>query len=117
MDKAVLSYRSICIRTALAGYGGSSTRAEIAAGIIACQADVAVNIGSDSQAFVNKANYVANLVIQEKQPKRPWATQKDGDLWELLHETIKAKGPHTFLATKVKGHATDQMVADNEVKP
>ena len=43
--------------------------------------------------------------------------QKDGDLWELLHETIKAKGPHTFLATKVKGHATDQMVAENEVKP
>ncbi len=36
------------ITSSLAGHGGSSTRAEIAAGILACQADVAVNVGSGS---------------------------------------------------------------------
>ncbi len=35
----------IALSTALAGHGGSSTRAEIAAGIVACQSDVAINVG------------------------------------------------------------------------
>ncbi len=63
--------KGYALRTALAGHGGSSTRAEIAAGILACQAKKAVNVGSDSQAFVTKANEVADMVKRGKGPKKP----------------------------------------------
>ncbi len=109
--------KGYALRTALAGHGGSSTRAEIAAGILACQAKRAVNIGSDSQAFVTKANEVAEMVKRGKGPRRPWSTHTDGDMWELLHETLKKKGPNTFKATKIKGHATNAMVESGKVQP
>ena len=65
----------VALRTALAGHGGSSTRAEIAAGILASQAPKAVNIGSDSQSFVSKANHIARLAKDSKKPKRLWSKQ------------------------------------------
>ncbi len=54
---------------------------------------------------------------QNRQPRRPWSTQIDGDLWQSLYNTLKAKGPGTFRATKVKGHATNAMVESGAVKP
>ena len=43
-------------------------------------------------------------------PKRPFSTQKDGDLWELFYNCMRHKGPVSFNASKVKGHATHGMV-------
>ena len=42
--------------TKIGGFSGSSTRTELAAGIVALQACGPVHIGSDSSAFVTKAN-------------------------------------------------------------
>ena len=101
----------------LPGYGSSSTRAEIGAGILAIAAEGATHIGSDSQAFVSRATAIAKMVKNGKEPRRPWSTQKNGDLWQVFHNTLKMKGPDSFKATKVKGHATQEMVEGGKVRP
>ena len=68
--------------SAIGGYGGSSTRAELAAGIVALLSNSAVHIGSDSEAFVNKANEIIDLVDKGKDPQqwKSWKLRTDGDL-------------------------------------
>ena len=105
---------SLC--TALAGFGGFSTRAELAAGIVTISADRAVHLGTDSQAFLDKAHYVLDLCRRGKQPKKPWGIHADGDLWEAFHDAVKAKGHKSIAITKVKGHATEDMVIKGKVK-
>ncbi len=102
--------------TALAGFGGSSTRAEIAGGIIAIASNLPAHIGSDSQAFIDKGRYVLDLCRRGGKPKRPWSTQKDGDLWELFHEFASIKGPDAIQLTKVKGHASEANVHEGVVR-
>ena len=46
----------LALFTKIGGYTGSSTRTELAAGIIALCANGPAHIGSDSKAFVDKAN-------------------------------------------------------------
>ena len=41
---------------------------------------------------------------------------KDGDLWEAFANSVKAKGVGTVGLTKVKGHATNEMVAEGSVQ-
>ena len=100
---------------ALVGFGGSSTRSESAGGIIAIAADGPIHIGTDSQAFCNKATSLIDMERRARKPKRPWSTQKDGDLWELLHKMIQQKGWKSVKITKVKGHATEDNVEDGKV--
>ena len=63
-DKGVRLY------TALGGFGGSSTRSEIAAGILAVAADGAVHVGSDSRAFLDKANKIIQMSRDKRAPRR-----------------------------------------------
>ena len=98
------------------GYGGSSTRAELAAGIVALASDRPVHLGSDSQAFLMKAKAVQAMVVDKQQPKRPFAAQRDGDLWSHFYSALHARGPHSVCFTKVKGHATKQQVEAGEVR-
>ena len=44
-----------------------------------------------------------------------WQLTKDGDLWRKFNETIVAKNPEAVKLTKVKGHATSEMVEKKEV--
>ena len=44
------------------------------------------------------------------QSKRPWSLVKNGDLCQSIEEAAIAKGPKTVEASKVKGHATEEMV-------
>ena len=76
------------LAVAIIGFGGSSTRSEIAAGIIAMAADCQVNIGTDSQAFQERANSIIDMERRGKKPKRPWSSQKDGDLWITFHKML-----------------------------
>ena len=39
---------------------------------------------------------------------------KDGDLWEHTHKMVEAKGPKSVSYKKVKGHATEEMVASGK---
>jgi hypothetical protein len=48
--------------------------------------------------------------------KRPWTLVTNGDLWRSLEEAMIAKGPGAFKVSKVKGHATDEMVSAGKVK-
>ena len=40
---------------------------------------------------------------------------KDGDLWQLFDRTVASKTPNAITMTKVKGHATMEMVDKGEV--
>ena len=40
---------------------------------------------------------------------------RDGDLWENFADLVKQRGPHTVCITKVKGHATTEMVEEGVV--
>ena len=91
----------------IGGYGGSSTRTELAAGIVAISAHGPVHLGSDSRAFVDKANKIRKDIIKGKRLKKPWGLQSDGDLWEHFYFALCAKGTSSFKVSWVKGHAKD----------
>ena len=79
------------LSVAIAGMGGSSTRAEIAAGIIAIAADTEVHMGTDSKSFMVRAIIILQMIEDQRTPKRPWNTQKDWDLWKIFYEMAKHK--------------------------
>ena len=54
------------LSTAIAGYGGSSTRAEIAGVLVALAATGGVHIATDSQAVVQKGTYLIDLAKEGK---------------------------------------------------
>ena len=83
---------------------------ELAAGILALGASRAAHIGTDSAAFMQKAIRVHGLIDGDRQPRRPWSLQRDGDLWQAYWQHAKAKGTHAIRLTKVKGHTTEAMV-------
>ena len=61
--------------------GGSTTRAEIAAGIIAMAADAEVHMGTDSKSFMDRAKIILQMIKDERMLKIPWSARKD---WDLL---------------------------------
>jgi ribonuclease HI len=96
--------------TKIGGYAGSSTRTELAAAILAMCANGPVHLASDSAAFVNKANAIAEMVKVGKKPKRHFNLTSDGDLWGQFYEALLCKGAGSVRFTWVKGHATQQHV-------
>ena len=98
--------------TKIGGFGGNSTRTEVAAGIIAICANGPVHIGSDSRAFVDKANSLLELLVVGKDPgdKRPRALANDGDLWAHFCCAVKAKSPGSIRISWVKGHADQKHI-------
>lgn len=117
----------------------SSSRCEIAAATLAMVADV-LNIASDSKALVDKGSATiehqrmrlcANLYTDQGAPilggttsrlhrvscqAKPWSLTKYGDLWEAFEWNIVAKGSQSVGLTKVKGHATNEMVESGQVR-
>ena len=108
----------------LAGFATSSTRNELAAAILALMFPRPVHIGSDSKAFVDKANYLLRAAKKwlitfgtashnVRNPMgKPWAMQTDGDLWIIFWEAILIRGPDSSAFTWVKGHVTDVDIAN-----
>ena len=118
----------------------SSTRCEIAATFLATLPTWAVNMGVDNSATVGKWTKViehqrkrssAKLrssdgglrlggettpLHRESPFKKRWFLMKDCDLWRKFAESVKAKKPWAVWLTKVKGHATDEQVAEGTVK-
>ena len=41
---------------------------------------------------------------------------KGGDLWEVFANIVQRRGPETVTISKVKGHATDEMVKEGQVR-
>ena len=94
----------------IGGYSGSSTRTELAAGILAILAHGPIHIASDNQGFVNKTIALRKRINDQNDHKINWGVQKDGDLWEIFHRAIKAKGTRAVRIKWVKGHADDKHV-------
>ena len=104
----------------LAGFGTSSTRNELAAALLGLMLPRPVHIGSDSDTFVKKANFLLkaakrwNITLGTKHHTtrnpmgKPWGMQADGDLWEIFWGAILTRGPDTCAFTWVKGHATEE---------
>jgi hypothetical protein len=103
--------------TPIGGYGGSSTRTELAAAIVAIVANGPVHIGTDSQAFIDKASDILHKLRTGKRIKYNWKTLSDGDLWEHFTHAAIAKGPKSIRPTKVKGHVSAQQVSTGKGFP
>jgi hypothetical protein len=93
---------------ALTGQRCSSTRTELAAGILAIHAPGAVNQGTDSMAYTVRARNILDGADLTR--RKPWSIQKDGDLWEIFEASANAKGRDSITITKVKAHATAEMI-------
>ena len=90
------------------GFQCSSTRTEIAAGILALTADGPVHQASDNKFFVRFVNFLINHPV--KGPRKPWLLAPDGDLWHVSHCLLQQKGEHAVRVTWVKAHLDQQSV-------
>ena len=120
---------------AFSGGGNSSTRCELAAITMAIQRPYPTHIATDSKATLDRANRVIRHHERKKELERlkqtegrkrlggelsslhfdkPWKKptrfMKNGDLWDHLNEAIRQKGASAVRLTKVKAHATQEMV-------
>jgi ribonuclease HI len=95
------------LSTKVEAYNGNSTRAEISAGLIALMAEGPIHIGSDSRAFVDRANASLIKIHKHKRFKKPWGVVSDGDLWAHFAKAVKAKGISSIKISWVKGHAKE----------
>ena len=71
-------------------------------------------MATDSQAFMAKALWILAMIKDNRLPRKVWPFHKDGDLWAMFHAHAKAKQPQAIRISKVKGHATDSMVAEGK---
>ena len=69
---------------AIGGYGGSSTRIELAAAIIVICTDGPVHMNADSAAFRNKALKILRRVATDKPTKHSWKFKSVGDFQDLV---------------------------------
>ena len=97
--------------THIGGYAGSSTRTELAAGILALCVHGPVHLGSDSKAFLTKAQDVLDKSLADDDVCDSWHTSSDGDLWHHFEQAVLAKGPSSIKLTWVKGHATEDHIS------
>ena len=102
----------LSLHTPIGGLSGSSTRTELAAAILAIVANGPVHIGTDSQAFLDRAVKVIEGVRRHRKRKRNWQLVSDGDLWFHFEQAVKAKGWKSIRLSKVKGHVTQAQVDD-----
>ncbi len=72
MATHVTEEEGVRLYTKIGGFAGSSTRTELAAGIIAICAHGPVHIGSDSEVFVNGANRILAEIALHKPNKKKW---------------------------------------------
>ena len=117
----------------------SSTRCELGAAIIAMLSPYGLNIGIDNATVVERGNAIiehqrrqlaqdirdhkgtirlggGRARLHKSSPfKQRWALMQDGDLWQLFATLVRQRGPHSVQLTKVKGHATEQMVTEGKV--
>jgi len=107
------------------GQTGTSTRQELTAWITVLTIPCRSCYATDSASVLNKAlrlieaaerdlvDETMGISIKRGNPfKKPWGLQVDGDLWEQAWEAVLKRGVGNQSLRKVKGHATEQDVAD-----
>lgn len=68
--------------------------------------------GAHKQPAVAEA---IKLATKEAPGRKPWSLQRDGDLWQMYWQILLQKNPRAIKHTKVKGHATEEMVRNGTV--
>jgi len=111
LTQHIICSNGIRVFAAIGGFSGSSTRNELAAGIIAMCAYGPVHLASDSKVFVDKANEIVKNLTKNPDDKTNYSTWSDGDLWMYFVKVVQNKGLQSVRFTWVKGHATDEHVA------
>ena len=93
---------SIC--GAIIGPRASSTRTELAGGIMALSFPGPLHLASDSLNFVRTAMGIIKDAAWR--PPTPWELFPDGDLWNIFHAHVEARGRDSVQITWIKGHTT-----------
>lgn len=117
-DKGMMLYGQI------KGLRGSSTRAEIAAVILAMCGAGPIHVASDNKNVVNAVGKMRTFLQDNAQRKakgwktkinplgKPFRSINDGDLLHELFRRVEAKGYEAVQATWVRGHATSAHIAE-----
>ena len=71
-----------------------------------------IHVGSDSEVFVNSASELISDITSASCRVPTWKLISDGDLWEHFYNAVVAKNPKAVKVTWVKGHATEEHVAN-----
>ena len=90
----------------------SVQRAELWGVILALQASGGVHLGVDN---LNVVRHVGRL-LDGGFGTRPFEVLKSGDLLYLIHRLLCLRGFDTVRISKVKGHASEDMVVDGRVR-
>ena len=90
----------------------SVQRAELWGVILALQASRGVHLGVDN---LNVVRHVGRLLDGDI-GALPFLVVPDGDLLCLIHHMLLLRGPDTVRVTKVKGHASEDMVVGGRVR-
>ena len=90
----------------------SVQRAELWGVIIALQASCGVHLGVDN---LNVVRILGRMLDGDLGPQ-PFQVVPDGDLLCLIHHMLLLRGLDTVKVTKVKGHASEDMVVDGRVR-
>ncbi len=109
----------MCLWAPLPGQFCSSTRAEVAAGLLALSSPRALSIGTDSACFLKPFLSLINTLwspgelckriesgVITLRPPKPYGLRPNGDLWQLIEQHLIARGPHSVVGFKVKAHTT-----------
>ena len=110
--------------------------------LLAMLREVPIHIGTDSQAMLTKLHQILDHAASKEKAelytsdgkdeawgedltaaqgdarsRKGWHQQEDGDLWEMMNESIQSRGHASIKAKKVKGHATEAMIEAGIVEP
>ena len=108
-DQAVASCRGYC---SVPGPLQTVQRAELWGVILALQASCGVHLGVDN---LNVVRHVGRM-LDDNLGTLPFPVIPDGDLLCLIHRMLMLRGLDTVKVTKVKGHASEDMVVDGRVR-
>ena len=108
-NQAVASCREYC---SVPGPLQTVQRAELWGVILALQASCGVHLGVDN---LNVVRHVGRM-LDDNLGTQPFQVIPDGDLLCLVHHMLLLQGLDTVKVTKVKGHASEDMVVDGRVR-
>ena len=106
---AVASCRGYC---SVPGPLQTVQRAELWGVILALQVSRGVHLGVDN---LNVVRHVGRM-LDNNLGSLPFQVLPDGDLLCLIHRMLMLRGLDTVKVTKVKGHASEDMVVDGRVR-
>ena len=92
----------------LGGYTSSSSRIELLGVILSLFSDQPLHLAVDNASVVRRASMYLDWLLHDPSgamPGKPLGITKNGDLWQIVCGTLRARGPDTFRIKKTKGHA------------